>query len=210
MLLAGMGADLFESYCGSLLAACALGAAAFAGDEVLQGRAVTAPFLIAALGILVSIAGVFLVRTGEEADQGALLAALSRGINASAVLLLLLSLPALHWLAMPNLWGTWGAVAVGLLTGVVVGRATEYATSPTYAATRAIARAAESGPATTIIAGIGSGMHGVDLCCCNGAGVRFLLRFRNVERMHGVDAAVVDVPLPDGGSRRVCIPAQGR
>jgi K(+)-stimulated pyrophosphate-energized sodium pump len=156
--VAGMGADLFESYCGSLLAACALGAAAFAGDEVLQGRAVTAPFLIAALGILVSIAGVFLVRTGEEADQGALLAALSRGINASAVLLLLLSLPALYWLAVPNLWGTWGAVAVGLLTGVVVGRATEYATSPTYAATRAIALAAESGPATTIIAGIGSGM----------------------------------------------------
>ncbi len=156
--VAGMGADLFESYCGSLLAACALGAAAFVGDEVLQGRAIAAPFLVAGLGILVSIFGVFLVRTGEESDQGALLAALSRGINASGALLVLLSLPALYWLGMPNLWGSWGAVVVGLVTGVVIGRATEVATSPSYRATRAIAAAAESGPATTIIAGIGGGM----------------------------------------------------
>jgi K(+)-stimulated pyrophosphate-energized sodium pump len=156
--VAGMGADLFESYCGSLLAACALGAAAFVGDDVLQCRAIAAPFLVAGLGILVSIFGVFLVRTGEEADQGALLAALSRGINASGALLVLLSLPALYWLGMPNLWGSWGAVVVGLATGVVIGRATEVATSPSYRATRAIAAAAESGPATTIIAGIGGGM----------------------------------------------------
>ena len=156
--VAGMGADLFESYCGSLLAACALGAAAFVGDGVLQGRAITAPFLIAGLGVLVSIVGVFLVRTGEEADQGALLAALSRGINTSALLVALLSLPALYLLGMPNLWGSWGAVVIGLLTGIVIGRATEYATSPSYSPTRAIAAAAESGPATTLIAGIGSGM----------------------------------------------------
>jgi K(+)-stimulated pyrophosphate-energized sodium pump len=156
--VAGMGADLFESYCGSLLAACALGAAAFVGDDILQARAITAPFMIAGLGILVSIAGVFMVRTGEEADQGALLAALSRGINTSAVLVALLSLPALYWLGMPNLWGSWGAVVIGLLTGIVIGRATEYATSPSYPPTRAIAAAAESGPATTLIAGIGSGM----------------------------------------------------
>jgi len=156
--VAGMGADLFESYVGSLLAACALGAAAFVGDDVLQARAITAPFLIAGLGILVSIAGVFMVRTGEDADQAALLAALSRGINTSAVLVALVSLPALYWLGMPNLWGIWGAVVIGLLTGIIIGRATEYATSPSYPATRAIAAAAESGPATTVIAGIGSGM----------------------------------------------------
>jgi len=156
--VAGMGADLFESYCGSLLAACALGAAAFVGDAELQGRAITAPFLIAGLGVMASILGVFLVRTKEGADQRALLAALSRGINTSAVLVVLLSLPALYWLDMPNLWGTWGAVVTGLITGLVIGRATEYATSPSYAPTRGIAQAAESGPATTIIAGIGSGM----------------------------------------------------
>ena len=156
--VAGMGADLFESYCGSLLAACALGAAAFVGDDVLQARAITAPFLIAGLGILVSIVGVFMVRTGEDADQAALLAALSRGINTSAVLVALVSLPALYLLGMPNLWGSWGAVVIGLLTGIIIGRATEYATSATYPATRAIAAAAESGPATTLIAGIGSGM----------------------------------------------------
>ena len=90
--VAGMGADLFESYCGSLLAACALGAAAYVGDDLLQARAVAAPFVIAGLGILVSVAGVFLVRTGEKADQGALLAALSRGINTSAALGVLCSL----------------------------------------------------------------------------------------------------------------------
>jgi len=156
--VAGMGADLFESYCGSLLAACALGAAAYVGDGVLQGRAIAAPSLVAALGILVSVAGVFLVRTGEEADQGALLAALSRGINTSAALVLLLSLPVLYWLGMPNLWGCWGAVVAGLVTGVVIGRAAEYATSASYPPTRAIAAAAESGPATTIIAGLGCGM----------------------------------------------------
>jgi K(+)-stimulated pyrophosphate-energized sodium pump len=156
--VAGMGADLFESYCGSLLAACALGAAAFVGDESLQGRAITAPFLIAGLGVVASILGVFLVRTKEGADQRALLAALSRGINTSAVLVVLLSLPALYWLGMPNLWGSWGAVVTGLVTGLIIGRATEYATSPSYTATRGIAEAAESGPATTIIVGIGSGM----------------------------------------------------
>ena len=156
--VAGMGADLFESYCGSLLAACALGAAAFVGDPDLQRRAITAPFLVAGLGVMASILGVFLVRTKEGADQRALLAALSRGINTSAVLVVLLSLPALYWLDMPNLWGTWGAVVTGLITGLVIGRATEYATSPSYVATRGIARAAEGGPATIIIAGIGSGM----------------------------------------------------
>ena len=156
--VAGMGADLFESYCGSLLAATALGAAAYVGDGALQLKAVTAPFAIAGLGILVSVVGVFLVRTGEDADQKMLLGALSRGINTSAALVVLVSLLALYLLDMPNLWGSWGAVVVGLLTGVVIGRATEYSTSASYPPTRQIAGAAQSGAATILIAGMGSGM----------------------------------------------------
>jgi K(+)-stimulated pyrophosphate-energized sodium pump len=156
--VAGMGADLFESYCGSILAACALGAAAFSHDPLAQARAVTMPFAIAALGILLSIAGVFLVRTREDADQSALLSALSRGINSSALAIAILSLPLLRLLEAPNLYGTWAAVIAGLLTGIVIGRATEYATSASYSPTRQIAASAESGAATAIISGLGSGM----------------------------------------------------
>jgi len=156
--VAGMGADLFESYCGSILAACALGAAAFVGDTALQARAVAAPFVIAGVGILLSVMGVYLVKTKEGASQKDLLGALSRGINTSAVLVVLVSLGALYLLGMPNLWGTWGAVVIGLVTGIVIGRATEYSTSPSYGPTRSIARSAESGPGTAIISGIGVGM----------------------------------------------------
>ncbi len=156
--VAGMGADLFESYCSSILAACALGAAAYVGDTAMQARAVSAPFVIAGLGILVSIIGVFLVKTKEGADQAALLRALSIGINTSAAAVVAISLLALYLLGMPNLWGTWGAVVVGLITGIVIGRATEYATSPSFRPTLAIARAAQIGPGTTIIAGLGVGM----------------------------------------------------
>ena len=156
--VAGMGADLFESYCGSILAACALGAAAFVSDTGLQAKAVSAPFVIAGLGILLSILGVFLVKTKEGADQEALLGALSRGINTSAAAVVAASLVALYLMDMPNLWGTWGAVVVGLITGLVIGRATEYATSPSFKPTRAIARAAEDGAATTIISGLAVGM----------------------------------------------------
>ena len=156
--VAGMGADLFESYCGSILAACALGAAAYVGDNTLQARAVSAPFVIAGLGIMLSIVGVFLVKTREGADQHALLQALSRGINTSAAAVVVTSLAVLYLMGMPNLWGTWGAVVVGLVTGMVIGRATEYATSPSFKPTQAIAQAAESGPATAIISGLGVGM----------------------------------------------------
>ena len=156
--VAGMGADLFESYCGSILAACALGAAAYVGDGALQAKAVAAPLVIAAVGILLSILGVFLVRTDEGADQRALLGALSRGINTSAALVVVASLGALYILEIPNLWGCWGAVVTGLVTGLVIGRATEYSTSATFRPTQAIAQAAESGPATALIAGMGSGM----------------------------------------------------
>ncbi|RLA57219.1 MAG: sodium-translocating pyrophosphatase, partial [Gammaproteobacteria bacterium] len=156
--VAGMGADLFESYCGSILAACALGAAAYVSDTAIQAKAVSAPFVIAGLGIVVSIVGIFLVKTKEDADQEALLGALSRGINTSAAAVMVISLAVLYLMDMPNLWGTWGAVVVGLITGIVIGRATEYATSSSFRPTRAIARAAESGPATIIISGLGAGM----------------------------------------------------
>ena len=137
--VAGMGADLFESYCGSILAACALGAAAFVGDTALQARAVSAPFVSAGLGILLSILGVFLVRTSEDADQRDLLQALSRGIYTSAALVVVASLGGLYLLDMPNLWGTWGAVVTGLVTGIIIGRATEYSTSPSFRPTRSTA-----------------------------------------------------------------------
>jgi K(+)-stimulated pyrophosphate-energized sodium pump len=156
--VAGMGADLFESYCGSLLAACALGAAAFVTDTELQARAVAAPFVIAAVGVLVSIVGVYLVRTREDADQRDLLGALSRGIYTSAALVVVTSLLALYLLQVPNLWGTWGAVVVGLLTGIVIGRATEYSTSSSYRPTQAIAESARNGPGPVVISGIGTGM----------------------------------------------------
>ena len=156
--VAGMGADLFESYCGSILAACALGAAAFVGDTAMQAKAVSAPFAIAGLGIVLSVLGVFLVKTREGADQEALLGALSRGINSSAAAVVVTSLATLYLMDMPNLWGTWGAVVTGLVTGLVIGRAAEYATSASYKPTRAIAVAAESGAATEIISGLGVGM----------------------------------------------------
>jgi K(+)-stimulated pyrophosphate-energized sodium pump len=156
--VAGMGADLFESYCGSILAACALGAAAFVGDTAMQAKAVSVPFAIAGLGIVLSVLGVFLVKTREGADQEALLGALSRGINSSAAAVVVTSLATLYLMDMPNLWGTWGAVVTGLVTGMVIGRATEYATSASFKPTRAIALAAESGPGTEIISGLGVGM----------------------------------------------------
>ncbi len=161
--VAGMGADLFESYCGSLLAACALGAAAWVHQPAIQVKAVVAPLGIAGLGILLSILGVFLVSVREQASQRELLASLSRGINASAALILLGSAALLYWLGLPGAWGIWGAVAAGLVTGIVVGRATEYATSASFAPTRNVARSAEDGAATTLIAGMGLGMQSTAL-----------------------------------------------
>lgn len=156
--VAGMGADLFESYVGSILAASALGAAAFMSDPALQMKAVVAPIMIAGLGILLSILGVFLVKTEEGANQKQLLDALGRGINSSAAMIVVASLVFLWLLGMPNLWGMWGAVIAGLVSGVIIGRSTEYYTSPSYSPTRRIASQAEGGAATLVIAGIGVGM----------------------------------------------------
>ncbi|MGM0384954.1 MAG: sodium-translocating pyrophosphatase, partial [Actinomycetota bacterium] len=156
--VAGMGADLFESYVGAILAASALGAAAFVTEPVLQIKAVVAPMAIAGLGILLSIAGVYLVKTREGATQKDLLASLSRGVNVSSALIVVAVAGLLWILDVPNVWGMWGAVVVGLVTGIVVGRATEYSTSASYRPTQLIANQAEGGPGTLVIAGVGVGM----------------------------------------------------
>ncbi len=156
--VAGMGADLYESYAGSILATAALGAAAFLGKPDLQLKAVIAPMVIAAIGTLLSIVGIFMVRTKEGAAQKDLLGALSRGINASSVGIIILSFFALRMLNITNYLGIWGSLVVGLLAGIVIGKATEYFTSHSYRPTQRIADNAKTGPATVIIAGIGTGM----------------------------------------------------
>ncbi len=156
--VAGMGADLYESYCGSILATGALGAAAFMRDPELQFKAVLAPMLIAAVGIILSIIGIFMVRTREDATQRNLLNALGRGVNVSSILIVILSWVVLYMLDVPNYWGVWGAIVTGLVVGIVIGKATEYYTSAEYKPTRKIAQSTNTGPATVIISGIGVGM----------------------------------------------------
>lgn len=158
--VAGMGADLYESYCGSILATSALGAAAYllSGDVVMQYKAVIAPMLIAAVGILLSIVGIFSVRTKEDASMKNLLAALSFGTNLSSVLIVAATFLIL-WLLGINNWALIGcSVVVGLLVGIIIGRSTEYYTSQSYKPTRRLAESGKTGPATVIISGVGLGM----------------------------------------------------
>ena len=145
--VAGMGADLYESYCGSILATAALGAAAFASADgmAMQLRAVLAPMLIAAVGIVLSIIGIFLVRTKE-------------GVNFSSLLIAGATFGILYLLGIENWIGLSFSVITGLLAGIIIGQATEYYTSHSYKPTQKIAGSAQTGPATVIIAGIGSGM----------------------------------------------------
>lgn len=163
--VAGMGADLYESYAGSVLATAALGAAAFminpisgAHDTVLQFKGVLAPMLIAAVGTILSIFGIFAVRTKEDASQKDLLGALGRGVNISSLLIIILSWVILKVLGLPNIWGIWASIVIGLVTGWLIGKETEYFTSEAFKPTQNIAANAKTGPATVIIAGIGSGM----------------------------------------------------
>lgn len=157
--VAGMGADLYESYCGAVLATAALGAAAFASmGESEQVKAVLAPMLIAATGILLSIIGIFLVRTREGASMRELLRSLGVGVNVSAVLIALATFGILYLLGMSNWIGLSCSVITGLVAGIIIGQATEYFTSHSYRPTRKIADSSQTGPATVIIAGIGSGM----------------------------------------------------
>lgn len=158
--VAGMGADLYESYCGSILATSALGAAAYLlkGDAEMQLKAVMAPMLIAAVGILLSIIGIFCVRTKENATMKDLLNSLSVGTNLSSALIVGATFLILWILQLDN-WALIGcSVVVGLLVGIVIGRATEYYTSQSYKPTKKLAESGQTGPATVIISGVGLGM----------------------------------------------------
>lgn len=164
--VAGMGADLYESYCGSILATAALGAAAGAvgffddvsGSVALQTKAVLAPMLIAAVGILLSIVGIFAVKTKENATMKNLLGALAVGTNLSSLLIVGATFLILWGLGIPNWVNLSLAVVVGLAVGIVIGQATEYYTSQSYRPTKRLAESGHTGPATVIISGVGLGM----------------------------------------------------
>ena len=157
--VAGMGADLYESYCGSILATTALGASAFYGfGEDLQLKAVFAPMIIAAVGVILSIIGIYTVRTKEGAGMSQLLKSLGLGTNLSAALIAVATFGVLYLLDLPNWLGISFSVIVGLLAGVIIGQSTEYYTSHSYKPTQKLAESSQTGPATVIISGIGLGM----------------------------------------------------
>ena len=158
--VAGMGADLYESYCGSILATAALGAAAFihSGDTLMQFKAVIAPMLIAAVGILLSIIGIFSVRTKENAKMKDLLNSLALGTNLSSVLIVVATFFILWLLKLDNWLWISCSVIVGLIVGIIIGRSTEYYTSQSYRPTQKLSESGKTGPATVIISGIGLGM----------------------------------------------------
>lgn len=156
--VAGMGADLYESYCGSILSTAALGAAAYIANPEMQQKAVFAPMLIAATGVFLSIIGIFLVKTRENASMKALMSALNRGVNVSAFLIAAITFVVFYLLGFQNWVGLSFAVVAGLLAGIVIGQGTEYFTSHSYKPTQNIAHSAKTGPATVIISGMGAGM----------------------------------------------------
>lgn len=156
--VAGMGADLYESYCGSVLATMALGASAFFGDVDAQMRAILAPMMIAAIGVVLSIIGIYAVKTKEGAGLQQLLKSLSVGTNLSAVLIAVLTFVVFYMLGFGNWWQLSLSVIAGLLAGVIIGKATEYYTSHSYKPTQNLAESSQTGPATVIINGIGLGM----------------------------------------------------
>lgn len=158
--VAGMGADLYESYCGSILATAALGAAAFigTGDTVMQFKAVIAPMLIAAIGIILSIIGIFAVPTKENASMKDLLKALSTGTTLSSVLIIAGTFLILWVLNITNWVNIAFSVVVGLVVGIIIGQSTEYYTSQSYKPTQKLSESGKTGPATVIISGIGLGM----------------------------------------------------
>ncbi|MYC76166.1 sodium-translocating pyrophosphatase [Candidatus Poribacteria bacterium] len=169
--VAGMGADLYESYAGSILATAALGVAAVAAVAakdpnydhsnliVDQLKYLSAPMIIAGIGVILSILGIYMVRTKEGASMKQLMGSLNLGINGSAVGIAVVSLPVLIYLGLPNMWQIWGAIIAGLVAGLIIGKVTEVFTSHDYSPTRAIAKQAQTGPATVIIEGIAVGME---------------------------------------------------
>ncbi len=156
--VAGMGADLYESYCGSILATAALGASAFYIDPAMQSKAIFAPMLIAAIGILLSIIGIFMVRTNENAGMKELLRSLGRGVHFSSILIAISTFGILYVLQIENWLGISFSVVTGLVAGIIIGQSTEYYTSHSFKPTRRIAESGKTGPATVIITGIGTGM----------------------------------------------------
>ena len=156
--VAGMGADLYESYCGSILSTAALGATAFVAMPEMQIKSVIAPMIIAAVGIFLSLFGIFLVRTKEGATMKELLRSLGLGTNISAALIAVVSFAILYLLQIDNWIGISFSVITGLLAGVIIGQATEYYTSHSYKPTQKISEASTTGAATVIIKGVGTGM----------------------------------------------------
>ena len=210
--VAGMGADLYESYAGSILATMALGASAFATAAVdgMQFKAVLAPMLIASVGVLLSLIGIFLVRTKEDAGMKQLLGALSRGTNTAAVLIAAATFGIMYFLfgketgEYANMWWqTSLSVVVGLLAGVIIGKATEYYTSQSYKPTQKVAESSKTGPATVIISGLGLGMLSTAIpvvtvgiaivlayLCANGFNIEFTAA--NLSRgLYGIGIAAV-------------------
>ena len=155
--VAGMGADLYESYVGSVISCSALGVAAF-NSQGMGFQAMAIPMIMAALGILCSIIGTFFVRTGEKTEQKLLLKALSRGTNLSAILIGIAAFPLIYFILGAENWKLYFAVLAGLIAGVLIGKATEYFTSDTYKPTKKLAEKSETGSATIIIGGLGLGM----------------------------------------------------
>ena len=155
--VAGMGADLYESYVGSVISCSALGVAAF-NEQGMGFQAMAIPMIMAALGILCSIIGTFFVRTGEKTEQKLLLKALSRGTNLAAILIAIAAFPLIWFILGKENWMLYFAVLAGLIAGVLIGKATEYFTSDTYKPTKNLASKSETGSATIIIGGLGLGM----------------------------------------------------
>ena len=155
--VAGMGADLYESYVGSVISCSALGVAAF-NSKGMGFQAMAIPMIMAALGIVCSIIGTFFVRTGEKTEQKLLLKALSRGTNLSAILIAVAAFPLIWFILGQEYYPLYFAVLAGLLAGVLIGKSTEYFTSDSYKPTKKLAGKSETGSATIIIGGLGLGM----------------------------------------------------
>lgn len=156
--VAGMGADLYESFYSSILAAAALGAVAFSGFGALQMKAVLLPVLVAACGALLSIGGIFVVKTREGASASDLLKSLSHGVNFSSILIAIATYFLCRGMGLPNYAGVWGSTIIGLLVGILVGKFSEYYTSQAYKPTKSVAQQCETGAATVIIGGMSVGM----------------------------------------------------
>lgn len=154
--VAGMGADLYESYCGSILAATSLGATLALSNSDITILNIVSPMVVAAAGIVFSLVGIFFVRTKEDASQKDLLHSLLMGTGITSVLTLIFVafMANFGWVT----WGIFGAVTIGLIAGVVIGQATEYYTSDTFKPTQDIAKSAEGGAATAILSGLSTGM----------------------------------------------------